>query len=383
MFYNRQIKQHPIRPELTSFLSHVSQKCNQCNNCQNACEFLKNNGSPKTIADTYDPSYSRSLNMAFECNLCGLCAVVCPLDIDPCAMFLEMRREASTRQIRTVPEHKAILGYEKRGTSPLLTYYAFPKECDTVFFPGCTFPGTRPETTVNVYNHLKKNEPSLGIVLDCCSKPSHDLGRISGFKSIFNEMMHYLAAVGVRHIIVACPNCYKIFKTYGNNFSVKTVYEILSGIEGPNLNSISDRSEVTIHDPCVLRFETSIQEDVRELIQQKGLTISEMKHSGRHTLCCGEGGAAGCLIPEYASAWGRLRKKEADGRRIVTYCAGCTNALNAFTATDHILDILFAPEKETARRNKIVRAPFTYWNRIRLKRKLKKYPAEKVRERSL
>ena len=84
------------------------------------------------------------------------------------------------------------------------------------------------------------------------------------------------------------------------------------------------------------------------MVSAKGLTIEEMPHSGVKTLCCGEGGSVGFLAPELSKKWGNLRKKEADGRRIITYCAGCANLLGSLTPTSHVLDLLFEPEATMA-----------------------------------
>ena len=74
-----------------------------------------------------------------------------------------------------------------------------------------------------LFDRIKTTIPALGVVLDCCMKPSHDLGRESHFQAMFGEMKTYLLDKGVRNILVACPNCYKVFKTCGEEFDVKTV----------------------------------------------------------------------------------------------------------------------------------------------------------------
>ncbi|MBU1182609.1 MAG: hypothetical protein KKF00_10680 [Proteobacteria bacterium] len=87
--------------------------------------------------DTYDPKDRRQQSLPFECSLCGLCGAVCPVDLDPKTMFLEMRREAVRKGVAPFPEHKALINYEKRATSKQYSYYALPDGCDTIFSPGC------------------------------------------------------------------------------------------------------------------------------------------------------------------------------------------------------------------------------------------------------
>ena len=143
--------------------------------------------------------------------------------------------DGSVQGIALFPEHKTLLGYEKLGTSKRYSYYALPEGCSTVFFPGCGLPGTRPKRTLQVFNHLRRSIPDLGIVLDCCAKPSHDLGREDFFNFLFGEMRDYLLRNGVRTVLTACPNCFRVFKEYGSGLSVRTAYEVLAE-QGPPAN---------------------------------------------------------------------------------------------------------------------------------------------------
>jgi uncharacterized membrane protein YdjX (TVP38/TMEM64 family)/Fe-S oxidoreductase len=359
-----------IGPDLHEQLRINSEKCIRCKLCQKECAFLRKYGKPKDIADSYDPSDKLSQGMPFECSLCQLCAVVCPVKINPALMFLEMRRETVKGGNGDYAEHSAIRGYERRGTSKRYSYYAIPQGCDTIFFPGCTLPGTRPDRVLELFEHLKKTIPSIGIVLDCCTKPSHDLGRKEYFDAMFREMKDFLIRSGIRNVIVACPNCYKVFSKYGGDLAVRTAYEFMAENGLPAGSALNET--VTIHDSCAVRFQESVHAAARDLLMKKGLTVEEMKHSGKKTLCCGEGGSVGFLAPDLSKNWGSLRKKEADGRRIITYCAGCANFLGSLTPANHILDIIFKPEATMAGTVKISKAPFTYLNRLRLKKHLKK-----------
>jgi Fe-S oxidoreductase len=366
----------------------VFERCINCECCWVECDFIQKYGKPKHIADTYDPEDAGCLKMAFECSLCSLCTAVCPVGLDPAKMFLEMRREAVDRRVAPLAAHKGIMAYEGRGVSPKYSWYSLPKGCAAVFFPGCTFSGTRMDTTLALYGHLKTKIPEMGIVLDCCCKPSHDLGRHDFFNEMFNEMKNWLTDRGVSTIIVACPNCYKVFRAYGPPLEVKSVYEFLAetGLPEPAIEYLSSHPNpqpVSVHDPCVLRDETAIQDAVRQLAKTGNFVIEEMPHSKKKTLCCGEGGAVGCVALKLSETWGDLRRKEAGDRRLLTYCAGCAGLLNKKIPTDHILDALFYPETVATGKRKVSKAPFTYFNRIRLKRCLQKnHPAPVTRERN-
>jgi hypothetical protein len=102
-----------------------------------------------------------------------------------------------------------------------------------------------------------------------------------------------------------------------------------------------------------------------------GHSLVEMKHHGKHTMCCGEGGMVGAVSPDFAKTWASFRGREADDRKLVTYCAGCTGYLNRQIPTMHIADLMFRPEAALNGNLKIARAPITYVNRLRLKWRMK------------
>jgi hypothetical protein len=63
---------------------------------------------------------------------------------------------------------------------------------------------------------------------------------------------------------------------------------------------------------------------------------------------------------------------------MITYCAGCTAYLNRTFPTLHIADLLYRPDAALKGKLKIARAPITYWNRFRLKQRMKKEIQAKV-----
>jgi len=355
--------------QMKDILVEIAGKCSNCGVCVQECDFLRRHGTPGKIAAAYDPSDRSFSSMPFECSLCGLCAAVCPEKIDPAELFLEMRREKKRRDPADRPEHKSLLAYEDRGTSRLFTYYVLPAGCDTVFFPGCALPGTRPDRTLQLYRHMRKSIPALGIVLDCCMKISHDLGNEDHSRAMFGEMRDFLVQNGVASVLVACPNCHRMFRAYGEGLAIKTVYEALAQDPPPPGPGITEA--VTVHDPCGVRFEPAVHEAVRQLVGRLGMTNAEMAHCGPRTLCCGGGGSVACMSPGLAGAWGEIRKDEACGKRIVTYCAGCVERLNVTTPTSHIVDLLFGP-RSAAGHAGVSRSPWTYLNRLKLKMRLRK-----------
>lgn len=369
------------RRELKETLRTIEADCTECGLCVKQCAFLQRYGTPKAIASSRDVGNIRGLMEAFECSLCGLCQAVCPFGVRPSELFLELRREAVLRGVENLAEHRRLLAYERKGTSRRYSLYALPDGCTTVFFPGCTFAGTRSEAVLAIQEHLQRSIPHLGVVLDCCTKPSHDLGRHAYFLAMFGEMKTYLMAQGVRTVLVACPNCYKVFRRYGAPIQVQTIYEVFA--EGRGLPQAHLKGTVTIHDPCVMRDEGAVQEAVRTLVHTAGLEVEEMPGSRQRTLCCGEGGGVGFVAPELARQWGVERRTQAGKRPVVTYCAGCVGQLRRTMQAIHIMDLLLDGDAALGGRARVSRPPLTYWKRLRLKESLRRrYAGARLRERT-
>ena len=53
------------------------------------------------------------------------------------------------------------------------------------------------------------------------------MARDEYFHGMFQEMKRYLLDNGIRNVLVACPSCYQVFKKYGDELAVKTVYEVM------------------------------------------------------------------------------------------------------------------------------------------------------------
>lgn len=360
----------------------IAKNCVHCKQCVKECAFLQRHGTPGQIARATLELASGYDYLAFECSLCDMCAAVCPLSLRPSDMFLEMRRKTDSQGRQTRISPCIYLGFEKRGVSRHLTYYALPAGCSTILFPGCALAATRPQAILDLFAWLRRKEPTLGVVLDCCTKPSHDLGRTEFFENAFGEMRRYLLANGVRRVLTACPSCYKVFKTYGGDLAVETVYEALAA--DAETSWARQPKTVTIHDPCPFRFDASVQSAVRTLVSRNGYAIEEMPHHGATTFCCGEGASVRCSAPELAETWSRRRVDESRQHQMVTYCAGCNETLGRHTETRHVLDILFPGHPAGGHRRPTPGFPRTCWNRLRLKNTFKNIvPSAVSRERKV
>lgn len=355
-------------------INTIAQDCISCNFCVKECPFLRENGTPGQICADFLTRSSGDYSSVFQCSLCGLCKAVCPLELDCPSAFLEIRGtlQDTGQKHRQNPsvlrKHSTICRYEALGSSPLLSLHLLPEKATSVFFPGCTLTGTRSEITLATYEYLKTITPDIGIVLDCCSKPSHDLGLNERFLKSFQRLTTSLQSKNITKIVTACPSCHATFSKYAPEFNTTTVYEMLA--DHPPQLPVINNTTISIHDTCTSRYNKNIQDAIRTLVRHTGAKIEEMQHRRSHAICCGEGAAASFIAPQFQDEWTALRKNEANGHRVVTYCAGCSSSLSGSIAATHLLDLLFDPKKALLHQEKVAKSPLTYINRLLLKKQL-------------
>ena len=358
------MKTSGLSPQLLALTHTISGECTQCRTCQIRCAFLREHGMPKDLADHLLGS-GFGMARAFECSLCGLCEAVCPMHLPLPDFFLAMRRAALKNDRAGLTPYRALLTYEAVGASAFFRLFALPPGGDTVLFPGCTFPGAHPRTALALFRHLRSANPALGLVLSCCFKPSHDLGREDFFASRFGALRSTLLARGVRTVVAACPNCFTVFDRYGDGLAVRSVFHDLAA--NPPQNRTPVRGTAVMHTPCPLRFEKEIQENALRLARESGLDVEKTRQDGFSTSCCGEGGAVGALRPDLAQAWAKSVDAGAKGRMVVTACAGCAKFISSRTPAVHLLDLIFFPQAAVSGTLPRPRGLFAYLHRLRFK----------------
>ncbi|CCO22796.1 (Fe-S)-binding protein [Maridesulfovibrio hydrothermalis] len=348
-------------------IQHTADECIECGKCANECLFLTNNGSPGQLTGNALLSQENYIELAiksYDCSLCSLCSAVCPVGIDPAAMFTRLRTDAQNKNIFDLKKYSPLLGYEKIGRKFPFKDNIIPEGCTTLFFPGCTLPALFPDATKAACRLLKAKDAKYGLMFDCCTKPSKMLGRSIFHENCITELVNTIEQKGIKRILTGCPNCYITFKEANPSFEVASIYEELLQQKTPLVSPYLTKA--TIHDPCVTRFADKAQSSIRKLLDKSGVIVQEMDHSRERTICCGEGGGAPFHAPDNAEAWSAKRIREAQKLDLpmITYCAGCVNQLSPKHPTVHILDLLLVERKSMPKP-----PPFFlgYLNRLKLK----------------
>ncbi len=318
-----------------TIMAEMAAACTSCGKCVSPCAFLRKQGAPAAIAA--NGSGAENLMLAYDCSLCGLCDAHCPLGLTPSAMFLAMRRQAVSEDLLDLKPYRPLLSYEQLGGSALFRRDFIPQGCTTVFFPGCSLPGTRPAALRLLFRQLQRQDAAIGLVLDCCGKISSDLGLEERFETLFERLLLRLKNQGITRVLTSCPGCTKTLESNSLGISVMSIYPLLAEAEPSAVSA--GRGVVAVHDPCTARFNLPQQQAVRRLIENRGYQVRELPFHGAKTRCCGQGGMVEARVPGTVSKEASVIGEKTNVP-LITSCAACCDALSQVAEVAHIADLL-------------------------------------------
>ncbi|MGL5202713.1 (Fe-S)-binding protein [Cetobacterium sp.] len=362
----------------------TSGKKSSCKLCMKECPMMyRYTESPKELFSEYlEKGYANmDPKIAFSCNLCDQCKLVCPKKLDLKSSFQDLRNEYSKDNGGKSPlkGHKGVQVHQYLGETKL-----FSKDIDLqkenikyLFFPGCSLSSYSPSGVKSILNHLNdKLENNVESMLACCGKPTRDIGEVELFSRKFQKLEEQFKEKNVEKIVVACQSCYKMFK---ENLDIETVslWELLPeiGLPEDKINiGIGSDLKFNIHDSCPTRFEKSIQDGVRWIVDELGYQYEEFEYSKEKTRCCGLGGMVASVASEISEEVRKKRAESSSTGNILTYCAGCREALEVGeTKTLHIVDLIFGEQLSKKDLKKKNSNPLKGWiNRYKTKIELKK-----------
>lgn len=212
------------------------------------------------------------------------------------------------------------------------------------FLPGCSLSSYSPADVTKTVEYLNAALPKFSALLRCCGKPTKDLGERAAFERRFAQTQRDMADIGAERMILACPNCKKVFDELMPGTAL-SLWEVLQKIGIPEeLRGKAKNSDIvfTIHDPCSARYDTAAQDGVRWLLTELGYRYEESEHSRGKTRCCGFGGQVEAVDPALAAQVMQRRLDTLPQRSVVTYCSTCRSAfMQSGRQAWHILDLLW------------------------------------------
>ncbi|ATD54112.1 FAD-dependent oxidoreductase [Clostridium chauvoei] len=330
----------------------------QCKLCMKECLMLREyTECPKKLFKEYlEKGYENMDKMiAYSCNQCSQCTIVCPKDFNIKDNFIAMKEDfaeknngyAPLKELEYVAPQQEKEASEKYSTQ-VKADYGKAKKTKYVFVPGCTVPAYIPDACDKVLKHLKEKlgEENVGAILQCCGKVSLLVGEKQRYLDINKKVIDQFDEMGAEVIVTICPSCYKVYSDTVKNQKVISYWDLIRDEIGlpEEALGIGENSDIVfnIHDSCVTRDVTSHHESIRWMLDEMKYRWSEIEHNGKNTRCCGVGGMACSSNPELYKKLYTRRANDFNEESVVTYCGSCRGTMEAAGKDAvHILDLMF------------------------------------------
>lgn len=322
--------------------------CVNCKKCFSVCPMMKEYGdSPKEILEIVLSEKSVNKNIPYSCMLCNVCTTSCPKDIDLKSLFYNMRKDIKSHNSKELKDigYDKIKSHQKNSFSSIFSKDFIKDGSKKIFFPGCSLLSYSPHIVNKTYDYLNEHIDNLSIVFECCGKPTSDMGDIDGFKGYYSRLERLFEENDISEVIVACPNCYNTIKSNSPNVKVTLIWNVISKYGVPKyLNNHYKDVDISfsLHDPCPVRKEDEIHNNVRDILKYLGVKVVEFDNNRRNTQCCGSGGMVRVTSNEISLKQTNKRANDAKTNNIIAYCESCCESmLSSGKLALHILDFMF------------------------------------------
>jgi glutamate synthase (NADPH/NADH) small chain len=357
-----------------------ARRCLQCEclECVKVCEYLSHYGGypRRYVREVYNNlsivmGERHSNRFINSCAVCGLCAEVCPTDLDMGAVCAEARRMMVSQNRMPPSAHEFALrdmAFSQGEHFAAARHQPGTSASRYAFFPGCQLSGSDPGHVEATYDYLCDTLPGgVGLWLGCCGAPAEWAGRTDLMGASLADFAAEYDNLGKPTLVLACSTCYQVFKTHLPDVDIVSLWEVFDRRGLPDGAGAALSGVVSIHDPCTTRHEPEMHEGIRRIVRGLGCEIDELALSRERTTCCSYGGLMWFANRDLAQDVIRRRIGESEAD-YVTYCAMCRDFFAAQgKRTLHVLDLIFG-EGETVRPGFSGRRE----NRARLKRTMLK-----------
>ena len=321
----------------------------ECSECIDVCPMLKSaRRTPKKLAadvsvtiNKIEQQTRRIANRLINaCNLCGLCAEVCPAEVEIGECMLRAR-EALFDQGGLPP---VFHDYYMRDLDHALSDEAYFEHVSGkyLFFPGCQTGASYPDYILKPYEAMLDKEGEAGILVTCCGAPAEWAGDEGRAEELRQRIKGVWDKAGRPTLVCSCITCRNKIAESLSEIPVITYYEWL------DRSGISDgaaRAEgLYVFDPCAARYSGEAATAVRNILAESGLSYAD---SGTFKKCCGYGGHIYASNPGLYDEIVKDRVAESDDPYLV-YCSNCRDAFAAQgKRCYHVYDVLFGTTGET------------------------------------
>jgi len=355
----------------------IAKKCIKCNYCFicptyrfEGWESVSPRGKLQILKELLEGRVKinrRVIEDFYKCSTCGLCEVVCMIDLPLIELWESIRAEFVRKGYAPLELHRKVRDLTYKNYNP---YGGIPEKRDewlhikpnekskVLYFAGCTASFRLQNLAKNSVEVLTK----LGIEFNyagknevCCGSPFIRTGQLDLAKMLFEKNYKTWIGMGVETIVTSCPGCYrtiakdypKFAKEMGYEYDFE-VYHTVMMIER-FIKSFDEELEIraTYHDPCHLGRHMGIYDEPRKVIRRLGIDLIEMERSREYSLCCGAGGGLRTQFGDLSFKIGRERIDEAartGAKYLITACPFCefhlSKSSEKFNKNIKVLDVV-------------------------------------------
>lgn len=327
--------------------------CTRCGLCAKACPILPYTGLSEVSGrdiqrDVFDyitrgvPN-ERAYTKAFACMECFKCTTgVCPEGLNPLTVneiIKEAYRfrglaagdmadpKASDSTHRVMARAQVSASDYRRITRP-----SEKRQARYVFFPGCNV-YLQPDkllSALDIMDAIGDDYAFLPGLDSCCGDSFIFMGGIEEGCRRAEALVAAIAAYKPDAVVLWCPTCLCRFdSTIAGAVDLPFATISFPRYLVDNMHKLSltgaAAGTVTLHEACKSAYTGLDVNGAREVLARlPGVTLREMAHHGRETMCCGSG--AMTWFPESCARFRRDRLQEAaatGAERLVTVCHYC------------------------------------------------------------
>lgn len=290
---------------------------------------------------TLDHDGTVASRLISTCNQCGLCAEVCPLDLDMGDLLLSSHQMMAAKESWPWPFHEFFIRDMEDFNSRSGLVYRPQAEaaCAYVFYPGCQLGSSDPRYVSKPYEYMQGKIENLGLYLGCCGAPALWGGDTAKHEAVLVEIRKNWEALGKPVFIQACPTCQQMFSKYLPEIQTVSLYEKLAEL---GLHPAKQKDgQVSVYDPCACRHQPELNQCIRQMTQEAGFENVPLTYEGQYAQCCSWGGQISLTNPPYAD-WLAKQRAHENELPYVCYCANCRDIFSKQgKQSKHILDLLF------------------------------------------
>lgn len=328
-----------------------------CTECSEGCElfgfFQK---SPQlmvgealtSLHSRCGPSKQSTTQLISSCNLCGFCKAACPENIDIGQMARDFRHFKSQDKNYPPAYHEFFIrdmnfSIHKAGLKRLPPQ---KEQARYLFFPGCQLGASDPRYVAETYGYLLSILPDTGIMLGCCGAPADWGGNQELNTQVVADIKETWEEFGRPTMVYACPTCKLQMEKFFPEAEGISLYELMNEHGAPKPIAQMSGNVMNVFDPCASREDKGMQQGVRELAQNLGISLEELRFHSEKARCCGWGGHIVGANLTLADRIVENRIRETN-HPYITYCTNCRDTFaDKGKECVHILDLVFGMDRK-------------------------------------